>query len=112
MVTDSNKEGVAAETLPTATVAELLDLVWDEEAPGLCIRVHGNGTKSFLFVYRLNDRQRLLKIGQTPKWWLTAARIRAKELRAIVDQGDDPEGHNHVENVIRHIAEELGRKSE
>lgn len=60
----------------------------------------------------MNDRQRLLKIGQTPKWWLAAAQIRAKELRAIVNQGDDPEDYNRVENVIRHIAEQLGRKSE
>jgi hypothetical protein len=73
MVTDTNEEGVAAETPRTATVSELPDLVWDKEAPGLCIRVHGNGTKSFLFVYRMNDRQRLLKIGQTPKWWPAAA---------------------------------------
>jgi hypothetical protein len=87
-------------------------LVWDEEAPGLCIRVHGNGAKSFLFVYRINDRQRLLKIGETPKWWLAAARTRAKELRAIVDEGNDPESYNRVENVIRDIAEQLGRKSE
>jgi len=73
---------------------------------------HGNGAKSFFFVYRLNDRQRLLKIGQAPKWWLAAGRIRAKELRAIVDQGDDPEGYNRVENVIRHIADHLGRTGE
>jgi hypothetical protein len=33
-------------------------------------------------------------------------------LRAIADQGDDPEGYNRVENVIRDIAEQLGRKSE
>jgi hypothetical protein len=59
---DSNEGDIAAETAPTATIAKLPDLVWDEEAPGLCIRVHGNGTKSFLFVYRMNDRQRLLKL--------------------------------------------------
>jgi hypothetical protein len=109
---DSNEGDIAAETAPTATIAKLPDLVWDEEAPGLCIRVHGNGTKSFLFVYRISDRQRLLKIGETPKWWLAAARTRAKELRAIVDEGNDPESYNRVENVIRDIAEQLGRKSE
>jgi hypothetical protein len=40
------------------------------------------------------------------------SRTRAKELRAIVDQGDDPESYNRVENVIRDIAEHLGRKNQ
>jgi hypothetical protein len=28
-------------------------LVWDDEVPGLCVRVYGNGAKSFIFIYRL-----------------------------------------------------------
>jgi Arm DNA-binding domain len=90
-------------------------LVWDKEAPGLCVRIHGNGDKSFLFVYRISGRQRFLRIGQTPKWSLAKARNSAKELRAIVDQAGDPEDYNRerqkvepVENVIRYIAEQLG----
>jgi Arm domain-containing DNA-binding protein len=92
------------------------DLIWDKEVPGLCVRVYGDGAKSFLFVYRLADRQRFLRIGKTPMWSVAAARNWAKELRAIVDQGGDPEGYNRerqkvepVENVIRYIAEQLGR---
>lgn len=51
MVTDTNEEGVAAETSSPDTIAEVPvtergpDLVWDKEAPGLCVRVHGNGAK-------------------------------------------------------------------
>ena len=70
--------------------------------------------KIFLFVYRVRDRQRFLKIGKTPVWSLEAARDWAKELGAIVDQGGDPERHNRerakfgpVEKVIRYIREEL-----
>ncbi len=62
------------------------------------------------------NRQRFLRIGQTPKWSLSAARNWAKELRAIVDQGGDPEGYNRerqkvgpVENVIQYIRAQLGR---
>ena len=122
MATDTNDEVIEIGTRPPATNAELAetetrpDLVWDKEAPGLCARVHGNGGKSFLFVYRIGDRQRFLRIGKTPMWSLAAARNWAKELRAIVDQGGDPEGYNRerqkvepVENVIRYIAEQLGR---
>jgi hypothetical protein len=106
--TDTSAEAEQTERRP--------DLVWDSEARGLCVRVHGNGAKSFCFVYRIGDRQRFLRIGKTPMWSLAAARNWANELRAIVDQGGDPEGYNRerqkvepVENVIRYIAEQLGR---
>jgi hypothetical protein len=81
---------------------------------GLCVRVYGDGAKSFVFVYRTDDRQRFLRIGKTPMWSLEAARERAKELRAVVDQGRDPASYNRergsvgpVENIIRYIAEHL-----
>ena len=122
MATDTNDEVIETVAQPTDTKSEVAetetrpDLVWVKEAPGLCVRVHGNDAKSFLFVYRIGDRQRFLRIGQTPKWSLAAARNWAKELRVIVDQGRDPEGYNRerqkvgpVENVIRYIAEQLGR---
>ena len=106
-VTDTNAEVADTKTQP--------DLVWDKEAPGLCIRVYGDGAQSFLFIYRMNDRQRFLRIGKSPKWSLEAARKRAKELRAVIDQGGDPEIYNRerhkigpVENLIRYISRELG----
>ena len=122
MATDTNDEVVESRPMDTnSEVAEAEtrpDLVWDKEVPGLCVRVHGNGAESFLFVYRLGDRQRFLRIGKTPTWPPAAARNWAKELRAIVDQGGDPEGYNRerqkvepVENVIRYIAEQLGRSN-
>ena len=64
-----------------------------------------------LFVYRINDRQRFIKIGKTPVWSLEAARKRANELRAIFDEGNDPASYRRerekvrpVENVIQYIA--------
>jgi Arm DNA-binding domain len=56
----------------------------------LCLRVYGNGSKSFIFVYRIDGHQRFIRIGQSPVWSLRAARMRAQELRAIADQGHDP----------------------
>jgi hypothetical protein len=108
------------DTRPTDTSAEVEqpekrpDLVWDAEARGLCVRVYGDGSKSFIFMYRTDDRQRFFRIGNTPMWSLEAARERAKELRAVVDQGRDPASYNRergsvgpVENIIRYIAEHV-----
>ena len=66
------------------------DLLWDDEARGLCLRVYGDGSKSFVFIYCIDDHQRFIRIGKSPEWSLEAARIRARELRSIVDQGHDP----------------------
>jgi Arm DNA-binding domain len=85
------------------------DLVWDDQVRGLCVRIFGNGSKSFFFVYRINDRQHFIRIGKTPVWSLEAAQKRARKLRAIVDEGHDPASYfrepDPVENVMRHIAE-------
>jgi Arm DNA-binding domain len=120
MLTDTNDEMMGTETPPTAANAEVAeierrpDLVWDNETHGLCMRVYGDGAISFIFVYRIEDRQRFIRIGKTPVWSLKAARKRAKTLRSMVDQGQDPAGHvpepttvEPVENVIRYIAEQL-----
>jgi hypothetical protein len=120
----TNDEIAEAGTQPTNTSAEVEqterrpDLLWDAEVHGLCVRVSGDGSKSFIFVYRTDDRQRFLRIGKTPIWSLEAARERAKELRAVVDQGLDPTSYNRergsagpVENIIRYIAEHLRSQS-
>jgi Arm DNA-binding domain/Protein of unknown function (DUF2934) len=128
---DENHEVVEAETQPandkiaetgaqpTDMSAEVEqterrpDVVWDVEAHGLCVRAYGDGSKSFIFVYRLNDRQHFIRIGKTPTWSLEAARERAKKLRSILDQGEDPASYQKqntvapVESVIRFIAEHL-----
>jgi hypothetical protein len=50
---------------------------------------------------------------ETPTWSLEAARERAKKLRSILDQGEDPASYQKqntvapVESVIRFIAEHL-----
>ena len=88
------------------------DLVWDDQVRGLCVRIFGNGSKSFFFVYRINDRQHFIRIGTTPVWSLEAAQKRARKLRSVVDQGHDPASCFHeperiapVENFMRHITE-------
>jgi hypothetical protein len=94
------------------------DLLWDDEACGLCVRVYGDDSKSFVFVYRTGDRQRFIRIGTSPPWSLRTARARAKELRSILDKGRDPASENGggkvpppVENLIQYIAENLSTKA-
>jgi hypothetical protein len=93
------------------------DLIWDDTAHGLCIRVYPDDTKSFIFVYRIGERQRFIRIGTSPPWSLEAARARAKELRSIVDQGRDPARENRgrefqpVDDLIQYIAENLVTKA-
>ena len=94
------------------------DLLWDEEVRGLCLRVYRDDSKSFVFVYRIGDRQRFIRIGTSPLWSLEKARARAKQLRSIVDQGRDPACENRgreivppVEDLIQYIAENLVTKA-
>jgi hypothetical protein len=122
VATDTNDEVGETETRATDTTAKVAetetrpDLAWDDEVRGLCVRVHRDCAKLFIFVYRIGDRQRFIRIGQTPVWSLEAARIRAKELRCIVEQGRDPARENRgreippVENIVQYIAEHLRTK--
>jgi hypothetical protein len=122
VTTQTNAELVETETRPTATNDEVVrgetrpDLVWDNEARGLCVRVYGDGSQSFIFVYRIDDRQHFIRIGKTPIWSLEAARDRTKKLRAILNEGNDPARYHKqnnvalVEYVIRYIAEQLQTK--
>ena len=118
--TDTNAEAVETEKRATNRNTEPAEseirpnLIWDNEEPGLCVRCYGDGAKSFIFVYRRDDRQRFVRIGRTPTWSLEGARRWAKELRSAVDRGDDPESYNRerqkiqpVESFIQFIAEHL-----
>jgi hypothetical protein len=70
-----------------------------------------------VFVYRIGDRQRFIRIGASPPWSLKAVRARAKELRSILDKGRDPARENRVseippvEDLIQYIAENLVTKA-
>jgi integrase len=96
-------------------------MVWDDDrkATGFGVRSYPGGGKSFFVDYRINGRQRRFTIGAFPRWSVTAARERAKELRKEIDQGIDPAGQKRelrkaptVQELIdRYIEEHLPRKS-
>ena len=49
------------------------DLIWDDQARGLCVRVYPDGSNSFIFLYHINGRQRFIRIGCSPGLSLKAA---------------------------------------
>jgi len=91
------------------------DLIWDDEARGLCLRLYGDGSKSFIFLYCIHGHQRFIRIGRSPAWSLEAARTRARELRLIVDNGHDPRLSQYhdsgetrsIERLIRYITKHV-----
>ena len=70
--------------------------LWDSEDTGFGIRIfaatarHPQGFRSFFLNYRVNGRERRIKIGSYPDWTVSAARDEAKKLRKRIDLGEDP----------------------
>jgi Arm domain-containing DNA-binding protein len=64
--------------------------VWDSEVNGFCLWPYDGGARSFLLFYRVSGRLRQITIGAFPTWSVEAARLEAKALRRLIDQGHDP----------------------
>ena len=64
--------------------------IFDTDIIGLAAKVQCSGMRSFTLDYRYAGRQRRMSIGRWPEWSVTAARERAKELRRMIDEGEDP----------------------
>jgi integrase len=94
---------------------------WDNDpkVTGFGVRIYAGGSKSFFLNYRIDGRERRFTIGSFPRWSVTAARERAKELRTLIDRGHDPAGQKRerreaptVQDLIdRYIEQHLPRKS-
>ncbi len=70
--------------------------LWDDEIKGFGARVYAptkrspEGARSFFLNYRVDGVERRITIGDHPTWSVTAARAKAKELRKLIDGGEDP----------------------
>ncbi len=73
---------------------EGLYTVWDGGhqvcVQGLGVRVMPSGSKSFVWKYCFNGKQRWMTIGKTSVWSVTAARDHIKALAQDIDKGIDP----------------------
>ena len=80
--------------------------IWDAPDPrgkmgwttGFGVGVFAGGTKSFVLRYRsLKTRaDRLLTIGDFPAWSVAAARAEAREIKARIDKGADPQAEKQA----------------
>lgn len=64
--------------------------LWDTDTPSLAVRVT-SGSKSFVFQSRLKSIGDIrITIGSVTEWDIDAARMRARKLQSLIDEGHDP----------------------
>ncbi|MFN3885726.1 MAG: tyrosine-type recombinase/integrase [Aquabacterium sp.] len=64
--------------------------LWDTETPSLMLRATPTGRKTYAFEARLRGQTVRIGIGSAAEWSIEAARVRASELKMLVDSGLDP----------------------
>jgi integrase len=68
-------------------------IVYDGTVPGFGMRVTASGHRAFILNYHTKARrERRITIGSSGSWTVGAARIRARELRRVIESGGDPLG--------------------
>jgi integrase len=80
-------QAVSALTLPEGKTDALF---FDDDVPGLALRLRAGGSKAWVFQYRIGSRQRRLNIGAASALSPHEARKRAALLHAKVKLGQDP----------------------
>lgn len=79
-----------------------LAFLWDTEVPGLAVRATV-GAKAYIFQSRLNGRSFRITIGDVRVWQIEQAKMEARRLQTLVDQGVDP----RQEKADRREAQEI-----
>lgn len=67
--------------------------LWDTEAPGLAVRATTSGSKAFVFQGKLSGNAIRVTIGDVKAWGIDEARVEARRLQTLIDQGIDPRQH-------------------
>ncbi len=62
----------------------------DSDTKGLRVRVTSNGAKSYVFEKKLSRQTVRRTIGDTSNWSIEAARVEARRLSRMLDEGVDP----------------------
>lgn len=63
---------------------------WDLDANGLSVRVTQNENRSYIFQSRVSGKSLRITIGDVNVWSLDEARMEARRLQQLCDQGIDP----------------------
>jgi len=83
--------------------------IFDTEILGLAAKVQTSGMRTFTLDYRYAGRQRRMTIGRWPEWSVSAARERAKDLRRMIDEGQDPLAAKEELREAPHITDMIDR---
>jgi integrase len=67
-------------------------IVFDDDVPGFGLRVREGGSRTFVFQYKLGNKQRRITLGAVKALDIGKARDTAKDLYAKVRLGGDPAG--------------------
>jgi integrase len=65
-------------------------IFFDDDVPGLGLRLRSGGKRSWVFQYGIGSKQRRMTLGTAPALTLAVARKTAAELHARVRLGEDP----------------------
>jgi len=66
------------------------DIRWDTETRGFGVRIYPSGNKAFVLSYRVNNRKRLMTIGNFGDFTVTQARDKARKAIYEVSENTDP----------------------
>jgi integrase len=105
----TNGGDTSVRRLPTPAKGQVI--YWDDEVAGFGVRITAGDVRAFVFDYRVktSGRQRRQTIGRFPNWTTGAARIEARRLQRLVDQGDDPLGDLEDARAAPTVAELISR---
>jgi integrase len=81
---------------PTSTRAEY----FDEDVPGLALRVTPAGVKTWSVIYRHRNRRRRLTLGSAAVIGLADARTRARDVLHAASKGGDPAGAKQAARTV------------
>ena len=87
--------------------------LWDQDVQRLAVRVTSSGVKAFVFEGKLDRSTIRWTIGKTAAWTIEDARIEARRLQAMLDQGIDPrelEAAKKAEKAAQKRADEINKK--
>jgi integrase len=65
-------------------------IAWKDNGNGLGVRVSPNGSKSFVFMYRFNNKPRMMTLGKIPQTKLADAGLLHTAAQKLLDEGVDP----------------------
>lgn len=65
-------------------------IIWEDGRTGMGIRITPTGRKSFIFMYRFENKARMMTLGPYPRVGLAQARLKVAEAKAKLEELIDP----------------------